>query len=99
GAGAVEHCLVALLSVARHRYPVDFHSGANRNPFCFYQLALRRPGTSPRMVASRSLLRPSPKRALTARGLPVSAQRVRTREGLASRGSFCSLACAAIFSS
>src|SRR5690606_30685077 len=64
-----------------------------------YQEALRRPGTSPRMVASRSLLRPRPNFAYTARGRPVRAQRVVWREGEESRGSFCSLTTASIFSS
>src|SRR5690606_31565911 len=63
-----------------------------------YQLALRRPGTSPRMVASRSLLRPRPNLLYTARGRPVSAQRVVWRDGEESRGSFCSLTAASIFS-
>ena len=35
----------------------------------------------------------------TPRERPVSSQRLRWREGLASRGSFCSLVCAASFSS
>src|SRR3546814_18714462 len=64
-----------------------------------YQEALRRPGTSPRMVASRSLLRPRPNLLYTARGRPVRAQRVAWREGEESRGSFCSLTTASIFSS
>jgi hypothetical protein len=64
-----------------------------------YQLALRKPGTSPRMVASRNLLRPRPNFAYTARGRPVKAQRVRSRDGLESRGSFCSLAAAATYAS
>src|SRR3546814_4630913 len=63
-----------------------------------YQEALRRPGTSPRMVASRSLLRPRPNLLYTARGRPVRAQRVVWREGEESRGSFCSLTTAPIFS-
>src|SRR3546814_15188802 len=50
-----------------------------------YQEALRRPGTSPRMVASRSLLRPTPNLAYTARGRPVRAQRRVWREGEESR--------------
>src|SRR5690606_5321145 len=57
-----------------------------------YQLALRRPGTSPRMVASRSLVRPRPNFRYTPRGRPVIAQRLRWRDGDASRGSACSLA-------
>src|SRR3546814_8170682 len=64
-----------------------------------YQEALRRPGTSPRMVASRSLLRPRPNLAYTARGRPVRAQRLFWRDGEESRGSFCSLTTASIFSS
>src|SRR3569623_713628 len=64
-----------------------------------YQLALRRPGTSPHRVATRSLLRPRPNLRYTPRGRPDSSQRLRWRTGLASRGSFCSLVCASIFSS
>src|SRR3569623_1386656 len=64
-----------------------------------YPQAMRRPGTSPRMVASRSLLRPRPNWRYTPRGRPDSSQRLRWRTGLASRGSFCSLDCASIFSS
>src|SRR4249919_232802 len=64
-----------------------------------YQDALRRPGTSPRIVASRSLLRPRPNFAYTPRGRPVRAQRLVWRLGEESRGSFCSLVAAAILSS
>src|SRR4249919_798548 len=79
--------------VWQHRYPL------NPEGFDGYQLALRRPGTSPRMVASRSLLRPRPNLAYTPRERPVSSQRLRTRLGEESRGSFCSLVAATIFSS
>ncbi|KAG0749737.1 hypothetical protein G6F24_015200 [Rhizopus arrhizus] len=64
-----------------------------------YQLALRRPGTSPRMVASRSLLRPRPNLLYTPRGRPDSSQRLRWRLGDESRGSLASLVAASIFSS
>src|SRR5690606_17736052 len=75
-----------------HRYPERILRGA-------YQEALRRPGTSPRMVASRSLFRPRPNFWYTARGRPVRAQRVVWRDGEESRGSFCSCVTASIFSS
>src|SRR6476660_1158413 len=58
----------------------------------FYQLALITPGISPFRARSRSLLRPRPNLLYTPRGRPVSAQRVRSRTGEASRGSLCSLA-------
>src|SRR5207342_1705835 len=79
--------------VWQHRYPL------NPEGFDGYQLALRRPGTSPRMVASRSLLRPRPNFAWTPRERPVRAQRLRWRAGDESRGSFCSLTTASILSS
>ena len=53
------------------------------------------PGTSPFSARSRSLLRPRPNLRYTPRGRPVSAQRLRSLTGEASRGSFCSLARAA----
>src|SRR3546814_18142898 len=56
-----------------------------------YQEAWRRPGTSPRMVASRRLLRPRQNLAYTARGRPVRAPRVVWREGWESRASFLRL--------
>src|SRR6266480_956702 len=46
-----------------------------------YQLALMRPGISPRSAISRSLLRPSPNLRNTPRGRPVSLQRFRRRTG------------------
>src|SRR5215831_6444432 len=58
-----------------------------------YQLALETPGNSPRATASRTLTRARPKRRYTPRERPVIAQRLRPREGLASRGSFCSFTC------
>src|SRR5690606_16708470 len=64
-----------------------------------YQLALRSPGTSPRMVASRSLLRPRPNLRYTPRERPDISQRLRWRDGLESRGSFCSFTEASSFSS
>src|SRR2546426_5699660 len=57
-----------------------------------YQLALITPGTSPFSARSRSLLRPRPNLLYTPRGRPVSAQRLRSLTGEASRGSLCSLA-------
>src|SRR6185295_3385048 len=57
-----------------------------------YQLALITPGISPFKARSRSLLRPRPNLLYTPRGRPVSAQRLRSLTGDASRGSFCSLA-------
>src|SRR4029077_16422201 len=57
-----------------------------------YQLALITPGISPFRARSRSLLRPRPNLLYTPRGRPVSAQRLRSLTGDASRGSFCSLA-------
>src|SRR6185312_15021562 len=59
-----------------------------------YQLALDTPGSSPRATASRIFTRARPKRRYTPRERPVIAQRLRPREGLASRGSFCSFTCA-----
>src|SRR5690606_32346766 len=64
-----------------------------------YQLALRRPGTSPFMVALRSMLRPRPNLRYTPRERPDSSQRLRWRLGEESRGSFCNLVTASIFSS
>jgi hypothetical protein len=64
-----------------------------------YQLALMTPGTSPRIASSRSLLRPRPNLRYTPRGRPVIAQRLRSRVGEASRGSFCSFSRAASRSS
>src|SRR5689334_10766313 len=84
-----------LLVKWEHRYPLAPASAGA----CGYQLALRRPGTSPRMVASRSLLRARPNLEYTPRERPVSSQRLRTRDGEESRGSFCSLVTASIFSS
>src|SRR6266702_2637430 len=46
-----------------------------------YQLALIRPGISPRSAISRSLLRPSPNLRNTPRGRPVRLQRFRSRTG------------------
>src|SRR5690606_27051996 len=73
--------------------------GATRAALASYQLALRRPGTSPRMVASRSMLRPRPNLRYTPRGRPDSSQRLRWRLGEESRGSLASLVAASIFSS
>src|SRR5688572_24794695 len=64
-----------------------------------YQLALRRPGTSPFMVALRSMFRPRPNLRYTPRERPDSSQRLRWRLGDESRGSFCSLVTASSFSS
>src|SRR5690606_7691738 len=64
-----------------------------------YQLALRRPGTSPFMVALRSMLRPRLNFWYTPRGRPVRAPRVVLRAGEESRGNFCSLITAASRSS
>src|SRR6187402_3443645 len=66
-----------------------FRAGAAQYSRVFsYQLALRRPGTSPFIVALRSALRPRPNLLYTARGRPVRAQRVVWRLGEESRGSF-----------
>src|SRR6266704_824602 len=54
-----------------------------------YQLALMRPGISPRSAISRSLLRPSPNLRNTPRGRPVSLQRLRSRTGEAFLGNCC----------
>src|SRR6266849_6272415 len=54
-----------------------------------YQLALIRPGISPRSAISRSLLRPSPNLRNTPRGRPVRLQRFRSRTGEAFLGSCC----------
>src|SRR5690606_16581708 len=54
-----------------------------------YQLALVMPGTSPRIVISRSLWRVSPNLLYTPRGRPVTIQRLRWRVGLELRGSCC----------
>src|SRR5690606_14877772 len=64
-----------------------------------YQLALVRPGMSPRIAASRILLRASLNFLYTPLGRPVTWQRLRMRVGLASRGIFCSWICASHFSS
>src|SRR5690554_4128532 len=64
-----------------------------------YQLALVTPGTSPRNVSSRSLLRHRPNLRNTPRGRPVSVQRFRWRTGLALRGSCCSFSRAVMRSS
>src|SRR5207249_2144425 len=54
-----------------------------------YQLALIKPGISPRSAISRSLLRPSPNLRNTPRGRPVSLQRLRRRTGEAFLGNCC----------
>src|SRR5690554_735253 len=59
-----------------------------------YQLALVRPGTSPRMPYSRSLIRESSNLRRTPWGRPVTWQRLRRRDGEASRGSCWSFICA-----
>src|SRR5581483_8005391 len=59
-----------------------------------YQLALVRPGISPRLATSRIFTRDSPNLRYTPRERPVMAQRLRWREGLASRGKDCRRACA-----
>src|SRR5690554_1411699 len=59
-----------------------------------YQLALVRPGTSPRMPYSRSLIRESSNLRRTPWGRPVTWQRFRRREGDESRGSCWSFICA-----
>src|SRR5580658_7226308 len=64
-----------------------------------YQLALVRPGISPRFATSRIFTRARPNLRYTPRERPVIAQRLRCRDGLASRGSACSCACAAMRSS
>ena len=61
-----------------------------------YQLALRTPGSNPFSAISRNVMRDSPKCLIYPRGRPVVRSRLRTRLGLASRGSIAnsSLACA-----
>src|SRR5512137_2973418 len=54
-----------------------------------YQLALIRPGMSPRIAASRILVRARPNLRNVPRGRPVMSQRLRSRLGLALRGSAC----------
>src|SRR5512137_1795170 len=54
-----------------------------------YQLALIRPGMSPRMAASRIFVRAMPNLRNVPRGRPVMSQRLRSRLGLALRGSAC----------
>jgi hypothetical protein len=56
-----------------------------------YQLALITPGTRPSGEVAQ-LVPAEAELAYTPRGRPVSAQRLRSRTGEASRGSFCSLA-------
>src|SRR6476661_10348197 len=64
-----------------------------------HQLALDRPGISPRLATSRIFTRASPNLRYTPRERPVMAQRLRCREALASRGCACSSAWAATRSS
>src|SRR5438552_15394607 len=64
-----------------------------------HQLALDRPGISPRLAASRSLVRARPNLRYTPRERPVMAQRLRCRLLEASRGCCCSSAVAAARSS
>src|SRR5579863_9887033 len=60
-----------------------------------HQLAFDRPGISPRLAASRSLVRANPNLRYTPRERPVIEQRLRCRDAAASRGWRCSSACAA----
>src|SRR5437762_13936494 len=60
-----------------------------------HQLALARPGISPRLATSRIFTLERPNLRYTPRERPVMAQRLRCREALASRGCVCSCACAA----
>src|SRR6201998_1798698 len=64
-----------------------------------HQLALARPGISPRLATSRIFTRASPNLRYTPRERPVIAHRLRCRDGLASRGCACSAAIAAARSS
>src|SRR5277367_630064 len=57
-----------------------------------YQLALVRPGISPRDATSRIFERARPNLRYTPRERPVIAQRLRWRVGLASRGKVCNFA-------
>src|SRR5690348_13921802 len=88
---AMGSVMLMVTCASMHRYPKFLLSPARfgSRSGLDYQLALRRPGTSPRMVASRNLLRASPNLAYTPRERPDNEQRLRWREGLASRGSFC----------
>src|SRR5437899_3937715 len=58
-----------------------------------YQLALIKPGISPRSAISRSLLRPSPNLRNTPRGRPVSLQRLRSEEHTSELQSLRHLVC------
>src|ERR1700734_3046827 len=64
-----------------------------------HQLAFDRPGISPRLAASRSLVRANPNLRYTPRERPVIEQRLRCRLLPASRGCCCSSTCAAARSS
>src|ERR1700731_4159864 len=64
-----------------------------------HQLALDRPGISPRLAASRSLVRARPNLRYTPRDRPVMEQRLRWRLLEASRGWRCSSAVEAARSS
>src|ERR1700693_245894 len=54
-----------------------------------HQLAFDRPGISPRLAASRSLVRANPNLRYTPRERPVMEQRLRCRLAAASRGCCC----------
>src|SRR5277367_3482407 len=60
-----------------------------------HQLAFDSPGISPRLAASRSLVRAKPNLRYTPRERPVMEQRLRCRVAAASRGCCCSSTCAA----
>src|SRR5476649_328855 len=64
-----------------------------------HQLAFDRPGISPRLAASRNLVRAKPNLRYTPRERPVIEQRLRCRVAPASRGCSCSSTCAATRSS
>src|SRR5580692_3262189 len=59
-----------------------------------HQLAFDRPGISPRLAASRSLVRANPNLRYTPRDRPVMEQRLRCRLAAASRGCCCNSTCA-----
>src|SRR6187551_524204 len=87
-------CLACALSITDAGQQVGNGIGHAHATKASYQLDFTRPGISPRLATSRILVRARPNLRYTPRGRPVSAQRLRPRVGLASRGSFCSFACA-----
>src|SRR6478735_1460422 len=89
-------CLACALSITDAGQQVGNGIGHAHATNASYQLDFTRPGISPRLATSRILVRARPNLRYTPRGRPVSAQRLRWREGLASRGCFCSFACASV---